>query len=59
MEEFIGSCARALAGEAGIPDTVRDLDLPKTQMGKDFDSTTQMGQALLDRLVLPIIVYDG
>ncbi|GFO38536.1 sec14 domain and spectrin repeat-containing protein 1 [Plakobranchus ocellatus] len=59
MEEFISSCAKPLAGEASVSETVNQLALPKRQIGKDFDSTVQMGQALLDRLALPIILYEG
>ncbi|GFS02477.1 SEC14 domain and spectrin repeat-containing protein 1 [Elysia marginata] len=59
MEEFISACAKPLAGESSIADAVKDLALPKRQIGKDFDKTTQMGQALLDRLALPIILYEG
>ena len=59
MEEFISACAKPLAGESPVADAVKDLALPKRQIGKDFDKTTQMGQALLDRLALPIILYEG
>ncbi|KAK3802342.1 hypothetical protein RRG08_034490 [Elysia crispata] len=59
MEEFISACAKPLAGESSIADAVKDLALPKRQIGKDFDKTAQMGQALLDRLALPIILYEG
>ena len=59
MEDFISGCARALAGEMDVTDTIRNLDLPKNQIGKDFDNTTQMGQALLERLALPIILFEG
>lgn len=58
MDDFISACARALAGEENVNDAVRNLALPKAQIGKDFDATSQMGQALVERVALPIILLD-
>lgn len=59
MDNFISACAKALAGEENINNAVRNLNLPKVQIGKDFDNTCQMAQALVERLALPIILYEG
>ncbi|KAH9498307.1 S14 domain and spectrin repeat-containing protein 1 [Bulinus truncatus] len=59
MDDFIAACARALAGEESIKDAVRNLPLPKAQIGKDFDNASRMGQALVDRLAMPIILSEG
>nr|KAI8744805.1 SEC14 domain and spectrin repeat-containing protein 1-B-like [Biomphalaria glabrata] len=59
MENFITACARALSGEDNLNDAVKNLPLPKAQLGKDFDNASRMGQALIERLSMPIILSEG
>lgn len=55
----MGVIAKALAGELPIEQTARNYALPRDKLHKDFKDTVQMGQALLERLALPVLTYEG
>jgi hypothetical protein len=55
----MGACAKALAGELPLQQTARNYALPRDKLHKEYQDTQQMGKALLDRLTLPVLTYEG
>ena len=59
IDNLVGVVAKALAGELPMKQTARNYALPRDHLHKEFQDTSQMGRALLERLALPVLTYDG
>ncbi|KAK7113115.1 hypothetical protein V1264_012462 [Littorina saxatilis] len=59
IDNLVGVVAKALSGELPLRQTARNYALPRDHLHKEFQDTSQMGRALLERLALPVLTYDG